>query len=83
MSENRKSSGIMELEDTPQILRKIRKVLNLTQEQVAQRLGVSFVTVNEWENGKRKPSPLAKAAIEQLVRDTGIKLSDFSSTKSR
>lgn len=69
-----KSGGVMELDDVPQIIRKIRKTLNLTQEQLAQRLGVSFVTVNEWENGKRKPSPLAKAAIEQLVKDAGIKL---------
>jgi type I restriction enzyme M protein len=60
--------------DVPQILRKIRKTLDITQEQLAQRLGVSFATVNEWENGKRKPSPLARAAIEQLVKETGIKL---------
>lgn len=64
----------MEIDNVPQILKKIRKTLNLTQEQLAQRLRVSFVTVNEWENGKRRPSPLAKAAIEQLVRDAGIKL---------
>ncbi len=64
----------MQLDNVPQILRKIRKTLNLTQEQLAQRLRVSFVTVNEWENGKRRPSPLAKAAIEQLVKDARIKL---------
>jgi DNA-binding transcriptional regulator YiaG len=64
----------MEIDNVPRMLKKIRKTLNLTQEQLAQRLGVSFVTVNEWENAKRRPSPLAKAAIEQLVKDAGIKV---------
>jgi len=64
----------MEIDNVPQILKKIRKTLNLTQEQLTQRLRVSFVTVNEWENAKRRPSPLGKAAIEQLVRDARIKL---------
>lgn len=47
-------------------IRKIRKRLNLTQEQLAQRLGVSFTTVNRWEKGKNEPSPLAFRALEEL-----------------
>ena len=58
----------------PSLLKTIRRTLSLTQEQLAHRLGVSFVTVNGWENGKRKPSPLARRQIEQLVKETGIKL---------
>ena len=64
----------MKHEDMPRILKTIRKTLSLTQEQLAQRLGVSFVTVNGWENGKRKPSPLARRQIEQLVKEVGIRL---------
>jgi type I restriction enzyme M protein len=74
ISPDKKQGGLMKHSDAPQILKKIRKTLDLTQEQLAQRLGVSFVSVNEWENGKRKPSPLAKAAIEQLLKETGIEL---------
>ena len=64
----------MNYENTPRLLKTIRRTLSLTQEQLAHKLGVSFVTVNEWENGKRKPSPLARRQIEQLVKDVGIKL---------
>ncbi len=64
----------MNQKDVPRILKTIRKTLNLTQEQLAHRLGVSFVTVNGWENGKRNPSPLARRQIEQLLKAAGIKL---------
>ena len=64
----------MKHEDTPRLLRTIRKTLSLTQEQLAHKLGVSFVTVNEWENGKRKASPLARRQIEQLLKEVGIRL---------
>ena len=64
----------MDLANVPETLRRIRVKLNLTQEQLAHRLGVSFVTVNEWENAKRKPSPLGRAAIERLVKISGIGL---------
>lgn len=32
-------------------IRKNRKMQNLTQEQMANRLGVSAPAVNKWENG--------------------------------
>jgi DNA-binding transcriptional regulator YiaG len=64
----------MRFKDTPRLLKAICRKLSLTQEQLAHRLGVSFVTVNEWENGKRKPSPLARRQIEPLVKEVGIKL---------
>ena len=67
----------MVYEDTPRLLKTIRRTLRLTQEQLAHRLGVSFVTVNEWENGKRKPSPLARRQIEQLVKEVGAKLKGY------
>ena len=47
-------------------IKKARIQLGLSQENFARELGVSFVTVNRWENGRTKPSPLAKRAIELL-----------------
>ena len=32
-------------------LRALRKRNDLTQEQLAERLGVSFQTISKWENG--------------------------------
>ncbi len=49
-------------------IRALRQALGLTQEQLAARLGVSFPTVNRWENNHAKPSPLAMEKIEALAK---------------
>jgi len=43
--------------DIPKLVRELRERLGLTQEQFAQRVGVTFGSVNRWENGKRTPQP--------------------------
>ncbi len=50
-----------------QQIRQLRLELGLTQEQFAARLGVSFPTVNRWENQKAKPSPLAFQKLQKLI----------------
>ncbi len=52
----------------PKIIRELRTVLGLTQEQFAAKVGVTFTTVNRWENNKAKPSPLAMLKIKQLQK---------------
>jgi putative transcriptional regulator len=49
-------------------IRDLRSKLGLTQEQFAAKVGVTFSTVNRWESGKSKPSPLALKMIEKLAR---------------
>ncbi|AVR21544.1 MULTISPECIES: N-6 DNA methylase [Burkholderia] len=56
----------------PNTLRAIRAKLNLTQEQLAERLGVSFATVNRWEGGGSKPQRAAVQAITALAQDAGV-----------
>lgn len=58
--------------DFPTILRATRAALNLTQEQLAERLGVSFATVNRWEGGGTRPQRAAQEAILALAREAGI-----------
>lgn len=41
--------------DYPVRVRSVRGRLDLTQAQLAQRIGVSFATINRWENGQSKP----------------------------
>lgn len=53
------------------LIRQLRQQLNLSQKQFAVRLGVSFKTVNRWENGHTVPSPLAQKLIEQMIRQMG------------
>src|SRR5690606_8387530 len=56
----------------PATLRAIRAKLDLTQEQLAERLGVSFATVNRWEGGGNKPQRAAQEAILALAREAGV-----------
>jgi type I restriction enzyme M protein len=53
-------------------LRSIRAKLNLTQVQLAERLGVSFATVNRWEGGSSRPQKAAREVISALAREAGI-----------
>jgi type I restriction enzyme M protein len=53
-------------------LRSIRAKLNLTQEQLGERLGVSFATVNRWEGGSSKPQKAAREVIAALAQEAGI-----------
>ncbi len=52
--------------DTGKMIRKLRTAKGLTQEQFAAKVGVTFSTVNRWENGRGTPSPLAMRRIEEL-----------------
>ncbi len=53
---------------------KKRKEQNLTQEQLAERLGVSNKTVSKWETGKCMPD---YSIIEQLCRELHITLAEL------
>ena len=50
----------------PETVKEVRRRLGLSQEGLAQALGVSFATVNRWENGKTVPSKLAQATFENF-----------------
>lgn len=56
----------------PTTLRVIRAKLTLTQEQLADRLGVSFATVNRWEAGSSKPQRAQAQAIAALTQEAGV-----------
>ena len=55
--------------DLPKLLKSLRKKLGLSQEELAQKLGVSFTSVNRWENQQTKPSKLARRQIEALRKE--------------
>ena len=53
-------------------LQAIRARLDLTQEQLAERLGVSFATVNRWEGGLTMPQKASQVAIAALAAEAEI-----------
>ena len=61
--------GNMKDKDIPRIVKKLRTKMGLTQEQFAAKIGVTFSTVNRWENSKGKISPLAMKRIEELQNE--------------
>ena len=62
-----------EQSDMARLVRELRDLTGLTQEKFAARLGVTFPTINRWENDRAKPSPLALEKIEGLLRSLGDK----------
>ncbi len=60
--------------DQPEIgrfIRELRLLTGLTQEQFAASLGVTYPTINRWENARAQPSPLAMEKIEQTLQKMG------------
>lgn len=54
----------------------IRVKLDISQMALADMLGVSFSSVNRWENGKYEPTKLAKKKIERLCEKNNIALGE-------
>ena len=50
----------------------VRTKLNLSQEELAHKLGVSFATINRWENGSYNPSRLARKAFDNFCVENEI-----------
>lgn len=59
------------------IIKDIRSRLNLSQTELADKLGVSFATVNRWEKGHRTPSQIALGNIKRLCADNKIDYAQF------
>jgi DNA-binding transcriptional regulator YiaG len=60
--------------DHPQLahlVQETRQRLELSQAKFAAKLGVSFQSINRWENGRTKPLPIALKQIEHLLHQMG------------
>ena len=52
----------------PQRIRVIRQRMQMTQEDFAHLIGVTFSTVNRWENGKSAPNRIAIRLLTALEK---------------
>lgn len=54
------------------VIKTVRRLLNITQEQLAHDLSISFSTINRWENGKNAVSKLAKLRLIEYCKEKGL-----------
>ncbi len=59
------------------LVRETRQRLELSQVKFAEMLGVSFQSVNRWENGRTKPMQIALKQIELLLHQMGVQGEDL------
>ena len=57
--------------DIPYLIKTLRQRLGLSQTKFAKHLGISFQTVNGWENGHYRPYPMAMKLIRDEVEKMG------------
>ena len=65
-----------------QIIREKRKQLGLTQENVAEYLGVSTPAVSKWENGTTYPDIMLLPALARLLKTDLNTLMSFNEEMS-
>jgi DNA-binding transcriptional regulator YiaG len=58
----------IEQQNLAKLVRKTRASVGLSQVKFAAMLRVLFQSINVWENGRTKPSPLALKQIEDLLQ---------------
>lgn len=54
-----------------QLIKELRQLLDLTQEELANSLEVSFSSISRWERGVAKPSSVASKLIETKLTELG------------
>ena len=58
----------------PKALKRLRAKLDLSQEDLAKLLNVSFMSVNRWENGKHEPTIIIKEKLNYLFEENNVTL---------
>ena len=66
-----------------ELIKKIRIFLNMSQEEFAEKIKVSFATVNRWENGHAIPNKLAQATVHELCKENNVPVYDMILDKIR
>lgn len=59
------------------IIKQLRSYMNLSQTEFAERLNVTFATVNRWENGRALPNRLAQSKMYEICKLNDVPVYDF------
>ncbi|MBA7470355.1 hypothetical protein ES707_05639 [subsurface metagenome] len=64
---------LMANNDLSNLIKDIRDRLNLTQKQLAWKVGVTFSTVNNWGKGTRIPHTFLFQRLLGVAKEAGLK----------
>lgn len=59
--------------DYSKTIKQLRDKMILSQQELADLLGVNFTSISRWENGKCEPTIKLKRKIMSLCKEQGIK----------
>ena len=59
------------------LIKRIREIEGLSQSEYAETLGVSFSTVNRWENGKAYPNQLAQIRLYEQAKQHNVQVTEL------
>lgn len=57
-------------------IKELRKRMLVSQSELAKMLGVSFATVNRWEQGLHEPTYAAKRKLRSLFQENNIEIEE-------
>ncbi len=63
------------------LIKEIRRQANLSQQEFADQLGVTFATINRWENAKAKPNKMAQTKLYDFCQKENIPVYDITLRK--
>jgi transcriptional regulator with XRE-family HTH domain len=63
------------------LILEIRNRLNSSQEDLARMIGISYATVNRWENGHSQPNKAAQLRLYDICKERKVDLEDIIQKK--
>jgi len=59
------------------LIKTIRQTVGMSQEQFADALGTTALSVNRWENGKTQPNKMAQTQLFEFCKKNNVDLFDY------
>ena len=63
------------------LILEIRNRLNASQDQLAKMIGISYATVNRWENGHSQPNKAAQLRLYDICKERNVDLEEIIKKK--
>ena len=63
------------------LILEIRSWLNVSQEDLAKMIGISYATVNRWENGHSQPNKATQLRLYDICKERNVDLEDIIQKK--